>query len=645
MKRVKNVVIGFLFLLLFGNLNGQNLIDTIEVSTALIPMKSYETGRNISVLSSEEIDKQIFSSIDDLLQYIPSIEVQTRNAFGSQGDITMRGSTFTQVLVLVNGMKLNDPLTGHFNNYIPVSPGEIDRIEVLRGAASAMYGADAVGGVINIITKTFGPASRSVTGEINYGQNELITTNHAITFREENYYINAGLNINKSEGELVPVKYLETDTLDAYNNYFDNRNYGIAFGYRFNNKWDLRLRSSFDQRDFSARYFYTNSSFDLSTEKTSNNFSQVELNHLGNNCSTKLQLAHRSGSDVFVFNPNFPSTNTHTTSFSNLQLNHLKELNDWLSINLGIQYDQRSVESTDRGDHDDDHKAAHLTALINPFAALNITYSLRYDQDKNYGSEITPQLNIGYGLGKLKWRAAAGKSIRAADYTERFVSFNLENLSPGRSLGNPDLEAERSWSQEIGLDYFVNNNLALRATAFSRQSTNLVDYISTNASDIPNNTNLLENENYFYAQNISEVSTNGIELAATYKKTFSERSDFVLDLSYNYLHTNSDEEIISVYISRHARHLVSTKLNYNRDKFHWNLNGLFKEREQRTTAALGETVNGKYFVMNSMVQFDLHQNWALQFKCFNILDNQNQDILGAALPGRWMLGGIKYQIK
>ena len=100
----------------------------------------------------------------------PGVEVQSRGGFGVQGDIVMRGSTFTQVLILVNGMRLNDPLTGHFNSYIPVSMADIERIEILRGAASAMYGPDAVGGVINIISKTF---SRKTTDQNFYRQNGL----------------------------------------------------------------------------------------------------------------------------------------------------------------------------------------------------------------------------------------------------------------------------------------------------------------------------------------------------------------------------------------------------------------------------------------------------------------------------------------
>ena len=82
-------------------------------------------------------------------------------------------------------------------------------------------------------------------------------------------------------------------------------------------------------------------------------------------------------------------------------------------------------------------------------------------------------------VSKITLRGAAGRSIRAADYTERYVSNNLENLSPGRNLGNPDLLAERGWSEELGINYAPFKNTVIKATVFSRQSNNVIDYINS----------------------------------------------------------------------------------------------------------------------------------------------------------------------
>ncbi len=130
-------------------------LDPVTVTASLSSQKISRTGRNVVVIKGEEFNKLPVHSIDELLRYLPGIEIQQRGPMGSQSDIVLRGGTFQQVLVILDGVRLNDPNTGHFNSYIPIAPAEIDRIEILKGASSAIYGSEAVGGVIQIITKSF----------------------------------------------------------------------------------------------------------------------------------------------------------------------------------------------------------------------------------------------------------------------------------------------------------------------------------------------------------------------------------------------------------------------------------------------------------------------------------------------------------
>lgn len=643
MKSIKNIFCVLLMVISF-QAAAQINIDTIKIKTTQIPLKSTETGKSITVIKGEDLRNQGFSSLDDLLQNITGIEVQTRNSFGAQGDITMRGSTFTQVLVLVNNMKMNDPLTGHFNSSIPVTPSEIDRIEILRGPASANYGADAVGGVINIITKTFDSEGFVAEGEVNYGQNNLISTQHGFRLNKKDFYLGAGIAFNKSDGEYIEAKNLASDTLEGYNNYFDVKTLGISAGYRFSKNWNIKLRSSFDDRDFSARYFYTTSLFDKSEEKTANSFNQLSLNHIGDRSSTQIQFADRTGEDTFIFSPDFPSTNVHTTRFSNLNINHVRSLGEESTINIGVQMDKRSIESTDRGDHDDQHAAVYLSYFAKPIENLALTSSLRYDYDENFGSEITPQINASYRIGTAYLRASIGKSIRAADYTERFVSFNLENLTPGRSFGNADLIAERSWSEEIGLDLPINNQFDVKATAFFRQSQDLIDYVSTNSSEIPNNQNLAENENYFFAQNIENVQTRGIEISTNWNKKIGENKTVGANIGFSYINTQNDSNTVSVYVSSHAKVLLNANVHATINRLRISVNNRYKLRNERISDALGEKIDGHYNVINAMLQYTVIDQLRLHAKCFNLLDANNQDILGAPLPKRWVMGGFSYKL-
>ena len=142
----KIVIVPLLYFFNFANAQ-ENIIELepAVITANLDLQKQKETGRNIFVIKGEAFSRLPVHSLDELLRYLPGIEVQQRGPQGSQSDIVIRGGTFQQVLVIIDGVKLNDPLTGHFTSYIPIHPAEIDRIEILKGAASAIYGSDAAG--------------------------------------------------------------------------------------------------------------------------------------------------------------------------------------------------------------------------------------------------------------------------------------------------------------------------------------------------------------------------------------------------------------------------------------------------------------------------------------------------------------------
>jgi len=624
------------------------LADTITVQSARVPARIGETGRNISLLDPADLQQAPYTSLDELLQYVPGVEVQSRNAFGVQGDISLRGATFTQVLVLIDGMKLNDPLTGHFNHAIPVTPAEIARIEVLRGAASAIYGADAVGGVINIVTKTHDPQQDDATqleGQLHYGEHSLLMARQGFALQRGKLFLSGGFRMNQSAGEPIAERPLGNITLEAYRNFFDIKTAGLNLGYRLGKGWLLRARTAYDQRDFSARFFYTASPLDQSEETTTTWWNQLRATRTGQRSRTDIHLAYKRNTDRFVFNPDFPSTNEHLSQFYNLNANHSLELSPRWSVNLGTQFTYRTIESNDRGNHDDTHAGLYGMAVWRPLRTLTLTGSLRYDYDENYGSELTPQLNIAYQvLPRLRLRASAGRSIRAADYTERYVSFNLADLSPGRNLGNPDLLAERSWSQELGLDADLGEHLQLKATGFLRQGRNLIDYVETNAADIPNNDRLQEGADYFFAQNIADVRTQGVEAELWYRRALGRRGHLQASLGYIYLNTGNPGGLVSVYISSHARHLLTANLRLRAGAFELGVNGLYKQRNDRFAESIDSTLEPAYTLWNARAGYRILPELGLSLQVHNLFDADYQDILGAPMPGRWVMGGLFFNL-
>ena len=370
----------------------------------------------------------------------------------------------------------------------------------------------------------------------------------------------------------------------------------------------------------------------------------MSLRHLGGQSSTQIDVAHKVNTDEFVFSPDFPSTNNHTTHLTNVLVSNFRSLGDNLSLKTGVQLDRRSISSNDRGDHVDLHGGLYASLVYNK-GNLNVIPNLRFDHDTNYGSELLPSLNISYNLPQVTFRASAGRSVRAADFTERFVSNNLVNLTPGRSLGNPDLLTETSWSAEIGVDYNVTSNWTLSSTIYSRWSNDLVDYIFTNEADIGTVSeigSLVPDENYFFATNIADVQIRGVEFESNIKFDLSTKASLNLHNSLSVIGQSSSLETVSVYLSNTARFFSTNRLSLKTRLFDFNLTGLYKNRNARIAEAIGANLSDDYFLVNASAFFKLSDNIKLGAHMINVGDVEYQNILGAPLPGRWFRGSVNW---
>jgi len=622
-------------------------LDTLLVQTTRIPLKASETGRSISILTKEQIQQLPATTFYELLQTICGVEVQSRGGFGVQGDIVMRGSTFSQVLVLIDGMKINDPLTGHFNCYVPVSNMEIERIEILKGAGASMYGPDAVGGVINIITKGFDSLKNGTTssGSISYGDNNLVSSTASVFHKSNKFYVGLGASINQSLGDsILPVAVNDSTTLEGYRNYFDIKNISLSAGFKINNLWELKVRSSILSSDFNARYFYTSYLSDKSTEITSNWFNRVQLQRKTSTGSLlDINASYKRSSDEFLYTPT-SDPNIHTMEYLNFTVNNSNEINEKLIFKSGIQADLRKIESNDRGNHSDYHFGTYLMGVYKS-NNLVLTAIAREDYDENYGFEFCPQINASYSMDNFVLRASAGRSIRAADYTERFISNNIDSLKPGRNLGNPDLMAERGWSEEIGINYSLFKNSLFKATIFSRQSSNIIDYILTNESDIDSDIGVLvPGANYTFAKNIKDVNVKGFELELNSKFLISENSTLNWQMGYTF--TDITNDTLGIYLSSFAKHLLNAQLILNYNSFQFSISGLYKERTAQAAESISSDLESSYGLLNGRVGYGLMDNkFSLNLQILNLLDKEYQNILGAKMPGRWLMGGISWRIE
>ena len=612
-----------------------NTLNPVTITTTRIPMKAQETGRDIQILTAADIAALPVKSIDELLRYLPGVEVAARGPMGVQGDLVIRGSTFSQVLVLVDGMRVNDPLTGHFSTYIPVSLAEISRIEVLKGPASATYGADAVGGVVHIITKTFEnePATQTVSGRIGAGAHGLRAADVGAYASSGTTKIAAGIVSNSSQG--FPREGLPPADFNLQTGSF-------SFSTAIDSITRLSARVGVDSRDFDARYFYTNSAADQARETVLSTWLQAGLARNGKKFQQRVDASYRRTRDAFVFNPTFASTNTHLSSFANLLWQGTLPINERLSAAFSGQLTQRAITSNDRGNHEIWHTGAQST-LHYRTKQLSVAAGLRGDYDRNYGFEVTPQLNAAWQYKRLVLRTAGGRSIRAADFTELYISNNLPGpLTEGRNLGNPFLQAERAWSVEGGADFTITNGIQLSGTYFARFNTNLIDYVITPTGAIPNNSNLEPGSTYFYTTNIATAQTTGYELAIKGVRQLGKGTALHLTAGITQLTTTTPAGVVSKYISNHARTLVTGRVELRHQKFSVLLMSLYKERDAELAQAINEDLTPAYGLLNAAVNWQFHKALGIYLQVNNLGNVRYSDVLGAQMPGRWFMGGVQF---
>jgi vitamin B12 transporter len=604
-----------------------------------------QTGRYVTVVPGASISRYPVTSLDDLLRFLPALEVQSRGSFGAQADITLRGSTFNQVLLLLDGMRLNDPLTGHFAGYLPITPAEIEQIEIVRGPGAALYGPDAVGGFINIVTKTFAathrPDGTELAGTFMAGEYGLKSTNAGFYGQDKGLRLAGGILNNTASGQLrdAPSNALRNDV--------KLNTYSLSGAYQITEKFSAAARASFDRRDFNAQYFYTTNAGDQARETASRDWYQGQLRYEWNDRSrTELQIVGTASTDLYVYTPtSVPSD--HLMHYLNVQGQHQVQFSPKVRATLGGQVDRRAIQSNDRGNHDTWHAGAFAVAVVAPTPGLNLTGALRLDHDQAYGTELVPQLNASQQLGdKLTVRGAVGRAIRAADFTERYTSNVRPGIVPtGFNVGNPGLQAEHTINYEAGFDFQPWQALTLRSTYFNRYGRNLIDYVNQSGTQVieaTGFTNLNPNATYRFAQNLFAVTTQGIETEVATRAQLTPGLRLDGTVGYTWVHLNTEGNVASQYLSNVARHLLTGTVSLTHKRFTATLSGLYKKRDAQAAATISRELTPSYAVFNARLDLALlpERVW-LTGQVQNLFNAKYSDLLGAQMPTRWLMGGVR----
>ncbi len=610
-------------------------LDPVTITASVQPKPVSQTGRNIITFKGSSFNNLPVHSVDELLRYLPGVEMQMRGPMGSQSDIVLRGGTFQQVLIMLDGVRINDPNTGHFSSYIPIAPAEIERIEVLKGASSAIYGSEAVGGVVHVITKSFAAKRKQqklqLQGQVSGGEYDLFSANAGGFYQAGNTALSGGFLSNNTDGQLQR----------GTRGYVHANTGSLSASQFIGDKWQVAVRAAYDNRDFSAQNFYTTFLSDTAREEVRTIWTQLRISYTGVHHRINIDAGYKDVKDDYAYN-NISIANASTSRMFQTTATDEWKISQQTSLISGVQFINKEISSNDRGNHQVPQGGAFILINHSFLQGFTINPALRLDWNERSGTELIPQVSMAYRLNSIRFRGSAGKTIRDADFTERYNNYNKPSVASGR-IGNPDLSAERSFSYEAGADYFAGSALKIGATFFQRYHRKLIDYVTTPYADMPRKDNLVAGGTYALAKNISKVNTTGAELDIQYQQRFHAKSNLYAGAGLVWLNSKSSEATPSFYVSSHAKFMSNFFVEYTYHRFLVSVNGIYKERALQEAPAIHAVVEKDYFVFNARAAF---YTWEQKMNIFvrvdNITNTRYSDLLGAQMPGRWLTGGINF---
>lgn len=423
-----------------------------------------------AVLTRTEIEKLPGRALSELLLCLPSVDVRRRGPDGVQADVGLRGADYNGTLVLVDGEPVNDPQTNHHTLDVDVPADAIERIEVLYGGASALYGSEAIGGVVNVVTRSgsLGKARAQLEGRYVHGSSSL----------------DAGsLRIASKAGDRVTVAV--DGSRSESSGFRDDREHSVG-AFRASVRVDtdsgpVTLSAGAADRDFGAWAFY-GTRFPNQQESTRTRSLRLSAElALGAGWTLSPSAAVRTHHDDFVLertNPGFYRnvTDSDRTAFRLVARRALLGG----SLAFGAEAGRDGVESSRLGDHGRSRQAA-FAELGRPFstaspAAGGLRAGLRLDAIEGFGSRLSPQLGAWVALGAhLRARASVGTAFRVPTFTELYYR-------DPQTLGNPGLSAEQATNLEGGLTWDAGL-VTVDAVVFHRHGTDLIDYVRSSSAE------------------------------------------------------------------------------------------------------------------------------------------------------------------
>lgn len=610
-------------------------MENILVSASLLPITSKRSANAITIIGSDQIKNRAVVSVSDLLRDVAGLAVSRSGVQGSQTQIRVRGGEANHLLVLIDGVEVNNPSQNDEFNWGNLVASDIERIEVIRGPQSSMLGSDAMAGVVNIITRSADqPLSTNIFSEI--GSFNTQNNGISIGLKDGAFDMRLGISDLQTDGDNISRSGSEKDG-------YENTNLNLKSGWRVSNQLNLTLaaRQSDGINEFDADINFDSlidDQDDLSKFLSSTKRLKADYSSLDGHWQHQLSIA-RSTNENAEFNGNIPGTATYSNKDQQRLVSSLLwgELNHRLSFLVEREeekFQQRGVindygifgiyDPNQKRSRDTDSMALEYRADISD--KLTVAASTRYDDNSEFNTGNTSRIEAIYQINdSLRMRSAYGTAIKNPTFTERFGFYT-------NFIGNPSLEPEQSSNWELGIDQqFLGGHSSISFTLFNSELENEIDG------------NFVDPVTFRY----TSVNRAGLSKRQGMELTTLNQFNDAVSLNFSYTYTDaveSDGNDRYVDEVRRPRHTGSLNLSWQvKDTLHINTNAQYNGSQ--IDVVYPENVKlADYTLINLSANYKATQNLDIYIRFDNLFDESYEEVFSYQTLGFSANVGIRYKL-
>lgn len=603
--------------------------DQIIVTASRLETTQADVGSSVSVVTQEELQEGKYPTVVEALRKVPGLDIVRSGGPGGNAAAFIRGADSSQTQVLLDGIELNNPASPNRGfNLTTLTLENVDRIEIIRGPQSMIYGSDAIGGVINIISKQAKKgvhmsamteagsySSFNNVGTLSYGSDAIDFTG-GVTQQDVGNISSAGANYGNFEQDA-----------------FHNTSLSGRLGLRPSDSVDTAFITRYGRSNAGLDNFGGYGGDDPNRHYNNEEFfnrGQIEARFLDNTLTTK---AWTDYTDHGLYDNNDPDQ----MSAEYLRSNYIGNMLDagtsvtwapkkYFSSVLGYEYEKERASSYyysdgSYGPYENvfDWRSANTNSV---FFETKTSYEekvfldagVRYDRQSIFGDRTTFRVAPAwYVTESTKLRGSVGTGFKAPSLVQLYSPY-----------GNPDLQAETSTGWDIGVDQqIVRDRLAAEVTFFDNDYDDLITF----------------NPSTFVLENINSAYTQGVEVAltTTLSKTVSLRSA--------YTYTESEDRDTDESLLRRPRNKGSITTTYQptdrvTSQVEWRVYGKRFDNDFSAYPPVRTTLAG-YGLVNLAISYKANETFEIFTRVDNIFDQEYEEVLGYGTMGCAAYGGLK----